>query len=197
MGVSVFPAPASGPTLAEIQAAVSTYSKGPLDMTWTNVGYVNPNGTTTQTITGLGGYKYLKIMSSNVYNGASAGNSFNVRFNSDATANAYVSLSQRQHGTGTVTTSNNISNAFNFYPNGSTTAQSSFIIEMLNPTSTTSKKLGVYKSQGWDGSAHYNYQGDLIWSNTAAITSVTIFASASFFVTDGLITDGFHVYGAN
>ena len=197
MGSSVFPAAASGPTLAEIQTAVSTYSKGPLDITWTNLGKVNPNGTTTQTITGLSGYKYLKLYSSNVYF-PSHGSYFFIRFNGDSTANAYTKLGAGHYGSGTIQGNNSIDNRIQINPGGAGTAQSQFAINITNPNSTTSYKIGDYQNSAFDGSANQRFSGTFLWYNTAAITSVTISSSGgNNFVTDSLITDGFYVIGGN
>jgi hypothetical protein len=184
MGQSVYPAPAGA---------------GPLDKTWTTVGYVNPHGTTTQTITGLGGYKYLRIMSSNVWSSVTGDGSFTVRFNDDSTTAAYAFMFQQQLGSaGGVSGANGWNTFLQMYPLGSDSGQSSFVIEIENPTSTTSKKLGTFMNQGFNNSSWFNRQGYFIWSNTAAITSVTIAnENGNNFNTSGQVTDGFHIFGAN
>jgi hypothetical protein len=85
MGLSVFPAPASGVTLAEVQTAVSTYSKGPLDITWTNLGTTAmTNGSGSVTISGLSSYKYIKVL---FHFSMGSNCQINLRFNGDAGGN--------------------------------------------------------------------------------------------------------------
>jgi hypothetical protein len=197
MAVSSLVPASAGPTIGEINTSVSTYSKGPLDITWTTIAQVNPNLTSTQTITGLGGYKYLKIMAVNVY--GNTVDTFLMRFNGDTTARAYAKIGFRLSGSnGAVGGDNDNGNAIGFYPVGTSTGQSTFSLEIQNPTQTSSKKVGRYFNQGWDGGSWYRQEGDFIWQNNAAVTSVTIIKSGGgFFTTDGYLTDGFHVLGGN
>lgn len=199
MAVSSLVPAATGPTLAEINNSVATYSKGPLDRTWTNIGYVDPGplSTSTVTFTGLGGYKYIKIMSSNV---RAQYTFFTLRFNGDSSAN-YAKIGASLYGSNSAVSGQNDTPSGGFLamgPTGQNQGTSSFSVELLNPTSTTSRKLATWKNSGFDGGSWVAAEGELIYNSTSAITSVTISNSGPVnFVTTGHATDGFHVYGAN
>lgn len=181
MGSTVFPAPASGPTLAEITTAIQT-NASPFGGTWTNLYNTNPTANAASvTVSGLGSYKYLRVRWSVVAN--SAGNNFEVRFNGDTGGNhfdhrGYVTPSS---GPFTSTSIRNSSNGFNFRrTSGSTSEANVGGFEIWGSNQSGIKALANQEHMFFDGSTYYGL-GEAVstYRSTSAITSITFFFSGA------------------
>lgn len=191
MGLSVFPAPASGPTLSEITTAGTsagwgaTASKGPLDITWTNLGTTSMSVTGSVTISGLSSYKYIKVL---FYVSANANCTFYLRFNGDSGGN----YAYQAH---TITNGNT---ADNVVGDGSVSQFRMTALDVsagnwFNGEFTISgNDSGGYKSMsgyasGYTGSGmgYHNYSG--FWRNNSAVTSFTFIPNGTNFTTNGQI----------
>lgn len=172
MGLSVFPAASSGPTLAEITTAITNNPSSPVGGTWTNLGTVDLNGLQGTTISSLSGYKYIRF-----YMGiqSSVGTRTQLRFNGD-TGNNYWS------GVGITETSNNpgfsVGNGESLMTLNGVSADTSnklaLFVEIENSNSTIYK---IVKSQA--ASQFTTTKADAqfsigCWNNTAAISSITL-----------------------
>lgn len=197
MAVSSLVPAASGPTLSEIQTAVSTYSKGPLDRTWTFLGQTRTGSTSsTHTITGLGGYKYLKFVSAGTH--TPDGNfTLWLRVNSD-TSGSYVTNAKYWYGTNGGAEGNvEMTSRFVLGAMGTSFSHTLFDIEFINPTQTNGKKLMNFNFNGFNGANWLLREGNGIWINDSAITSVTFLNSGGVLFADNGTNSGIYVFGAN
>jgi hypothetical protein len=163
---------AAVPTTAGITSIVQANAGSPYAGTLTNLGVVNPGNVTTTTITGLGGYKYLKIFC--MASSTSAGWHFHIRFNGDAGGNYFsaVGASHTVGGNGWFAADSmrlNLSSAAN--------NPASAMLE-INDASTAALKMitarGVTQvsGQNWVDSTCIG-----VWNSTSAITSIQIFTT--------------------
>lgn len=162
---------AAVPAIGAINTSVAN-NASPYGGTLTNLGVVNPGNVTTTTITGLGGYKYLKIFC--IGNTTSASWAFQVRFNGDTGAN-YWSATGASHtvgGNGSFATdsirvnlqssSNEPAFAMIEIPDASTGALKMFTADSVTRVS----------GQNWVDSKTVG-----VWNTTSAITSIQVFTS--------------------
>ena len=169
MGLSVFPAPASCPTLAEITAAVAAPSlasitsavqdnAGSAVLNWQNIAINTTVSTTSVTLTGLTGYKHLRIISWASYPN---GDKLMWRLNGDAGAN-YYGL-----GSGIWPNSTSGDNQMN-----SVTSQEYNQVELLEINNRDLSGTQVIKRTARDMSERIS-----MWRGNAPITSITFFTS--------------------
>ena len=193
MGVAVFPAAASGPTLAEIETAVSTYSKGPLDVDWTNIGYITADGLVTATFTGLSGYKYLKVVSRGLQLSIAA--AIQLRFNSDSSNNYYwsgVTYSSNGYPRGERSKRDAASYVY-FGTSNSTAGNHDMQLQILNNNSSTHKFFNV--SGSWFEVTNGATDLNGIYMSTSAISSLSISVTSGNFQNPS--PWGFYMYGGN
>lgn len=178
MAVSSLVPAASGPTLAEIQTAVSTYST-PYNGTWTELGATTFTSSSTTTISGLSGYKQIKIY---LFTAPSTAAELRMRLNSDTGSN---------YGWQFATPTNN---SYNYPDNkmtlGTNSGNNNATVLTISPAnSTTAKKVITSESHHTNGTIA-SFNG--LWNSSSAITSVT------FFLTAGLFSPGYAViWGIN
>lgn len=182
MSYSVYPAPV-------------VQSKGPLDITWTNIGYNAGTGVSTYTFNSIGGYRMLKLVLAGV--SAPSGNN-TVTFNGDTTSNYSWFGYQLQNGaqaadnfrsgTGALTQNIQVANS------ASGTIEASLIIE--NATDTTAHKHFVVEGADYNTTARTYRKINGIYRGTSAITSLTITSAGGNWTTSGSPW-GFYLYGAN
>lgn len=214
MAVSSLVPAATGPTLAEITAAITTNAAPasvtntsiatqvannatPFGGTWTNL-YANTPGTSvgTLTISGLGSYKYIRVG----WNGvgcSTAGNNLQIRFNGDAGSNYYGPRGYANStGPFTNTSSSGPLTFFNFNRCGidgeanANTGQ----FDVFGSNSAAYKVLNNQQHMFFDGSAQIGLVRAVnTWYSTAAITSITFFFNAGNFTTGSK----FYIDGAN
>jgi hypothetical protein len=173
MGYSAYPPAASGPTLAEIQTAVSTYST-PYNGTWTDLGTTSISGSSSVTITGLGGYKQLKIF---VYLEPSTASYVTMRLNGDTGSNyGYVNSNSTTSAQSYPTTGMRLG------PSSGASVIGYLTISPAN--STTSKKTIFSDSNFSHANTSANFTG--VWLSTAAITSATFVLNTGTFSGGGI-----------
>lgn len=180
MGIAVFPAPASGPTLAEIQTAVSTYST-PYNGTWTDLGITRANGGLSSiTVSGLGGYKELRMQ---LFLSASTSSYITMRLNGDTGSNyGYVNSVYNSIGSSYITTGMRLNQASG--------ADTTSLITISPANSTTAKKSIATGTNHSQLNNLGNFHG--LWYNTSAVTSVT------FALNTGTFSDGWiQIWGIN
>lgn len=180
MGYSAYPPAASGPTLAEIETAVSTYST-PYNGTWTDLGITRANGgISSVTVSGLGGYKELRMQ---LFFSPSTTSYITMRLNGDTGANyGYVNTIYNSIGSSYITTGMRL--------NQSSGAELTSLITISPANSTTAKKSIAAGSNHAQFNALGNFHG--LWYNTSAVTSVT------FALNTGTFSDGWiQIWGIN
>lgn len=198
MAVSSLVAASSGPTLAEIQTAVSTYSKGPMDITWTQIGYTQPSGLTSVTFSSLGSYKYIKLLS--VFFGSNTdATDLRLRINGDSTASMYMNSAKQFYGNvaGLAVRTFGPNTGFNLGAYGPGSGINHLEVEFINPTQTNGKKLIKFNLTGYDGSITRNNEGHGIYNSNSAVTSITLSSTNGYSFMDNGSPTGFYIYGAN
>lgn len=196
MGSSVFPAAASGPTLSEITTAGSSAGWGATGSpvpTWTLITSLAFNNTNTMTLSGLSGYKELKI----VWYGLQAGTgepTLTYRMNGD-TGNNYGGGIQTSYSA----TSSPVGNTNgNFSSNQNMigligNAGSNGIMRIQGANLTNVNKHAEWKCSGTYAGQTSWHEGVGNWQGTgAAVSSITFLLSSSTF-SGGTI----YAYGAN
>jgi len=156
---------ASVPTLAQINTSVST-NASPFGGTWANVaassGFTGVNSTT---ISGLTGYKFLRIMfnlsSITLTTGAQQ---HGIRFNGDATGAYWTMSSYGNSGFDRYLDDSSLRVGQNPGYGGMV------VLDILNANSTTASKIINIRNTNNPGS----YTGSGLWLNNAAISSVTL-----------------------
>lgn len=194
MGSSVFPAAASGPTLAEITTAIQTNGSA-FSANWTNIYAGSPGAVSTFTVSGLGSYKYLRVRWNSV-GGSVAGHQLQARLNGDAGANYYT---HRTYGTQSAyigsTSTSNIQTEFNFRrvdPDAGDDNGGGF--EIFGSNSSAIKVLKDFEHIWFDGGQTLAVASNAnLWQSTAAITSITLFVTGGTFTTNSK----FFIDGAN
>jgi hypothetical protein len=187
MGSSVFPAPASGPTLAEINNSVATYAPSPNN--WTLISTYTLNATAnTFTFSGLTGYKTYKVVAAPArFSGT--GGTIGVRLNSDTNYNYQVAA---------INGSQNYTLEILDYWILNNPGSSVFMLnfEIANANNSGNKTIsGFYGDQSTSGSNKL-FQGT--YSSTSPLSSITIFnANAGNFTFANSTANLVHLYGAN
>jgi hypothetical protein len=195
MAVSNLVAAAAGATVTEGNNA--GWGKGPMDITWTQLGYTNPSGTTTCTFSSLGGYKYIRVIGI-MFNVQSSPTELQLRINGDSTGSMYINGGTQTAGSnGTVAVRNAGPNSqFNLGIFDTSMSNNYLELEFLNPTQTDGKKIIKYNFTGYDGGSVRNNIGMGIYNSNSALTSISLFSPNTFSSGNGSPT-GFYVYGAN
>lgn len=155
---------------------------------WTFIASAAPSAVASASLTGISGYKKLKIVAY-LANINQNGN-FYVQFNSDTGTNYYGGAWGVSNYMSTSVTASLTSNAISLTSGGATTAAFSFEIENANSTSVFKDLNGASVSQG---TPNFGAQNFGVWRSTAAITSIQISnngASAS-------ITGNIYLLGQN
>jgi len=169
MAVSSLVPAASGPTLAEIQTAVSTYST-PYNGTWTDLGSTNFTGSSTATITGLSGYKQLKLF---LWLSPSTSVIQSMRVNGDTTTNyAYGHASASIQAEGYAVDNMRLASG---------TGGTVIGILTISPANSTSSKKMITAENYQVASTPAVFAGTYL--GTSAITSVTFFLNTGTFST--------------
>jgi hypothetical protein len=193
-------AASAGVTIASITSAGNSAgwgATGPFGGTWTTI-YDNKNitGVTTVTVSGLGSYKYLKIIY-NLNTAPTEGVGLFMRVNGDTAGNYFYNIAWKLSGTAEISTATeyqagqiqlNTLGAFSNFCTG--------VIDWVNPQSgsfkycVTSGPGRVRPGSGQIGTLISSNGG---WFNNTAISSVTIFNNAANFASGSLIS----ILGAN
>lgn len=197
MAVSSLVPASAGATVAEGNSA--GWGKGPMDITWTQLGYTNPNGTTTCTFSGLGGYKYIKLLGI-MFNTQNSATNLAIRLNGDSGTDLYINGNVQYAGTNgsVLQRSTGPSTRFDIGPY-STGGQENYLeIELINPTQTDGKKMMKYNLVGYDASQYRHNVGTGIYNSNSAVTSISLFSTNNYAFGNGNGSPtGFYVYGAN
>jgi len=190
MGYSVFPAPASGPTLAEITTAIQNNAT-PYNGTWTDIAYQSGNGLTAVTFSSISGYKTLRLASIGLPAG---GGNINVTFNGDTGGNYSTFTLRSRDTTNTFTnvrTPQGTSIVLGLSDSGSIEAH----LTIQNASSSTASKQLSLVNAAWPGATGGDYLFG-IYRSTSPITSITITrGGGGTWATSSPI--GFYLYGAN
>lgn len=193
-------AASSGVTIAAITSAGNSAgwgATGPFGGTWTTI-YDNKNitGVTTVTVSGLGSYKYLKIIY-NLNTAPTEGVGLFMRVNGDTAGNYFYNIAWKLASTAEITAvaeyqagqiQLNTLGAFSNFCTG--------VIDWVNPQSgsfkycVTSGPGRVRPGSGQTGTLISSSGG---WFNNTAISSVTIFNNSANFASGSLIS----ILGAN
>jgi len=204
MGQSVFPAPATGPTLAEITSAITTNAapasvtnssiatqvanNAPSANNWTVISSITPNATVgTYTFSSLSGYKSYRIIASTI---PSVATTQGIRFNGDSSGIYNYAFKGVFANTleGTAGLNDSKWTVGNLNDN---------VISTLDVT-IDNATVGSYKTgKGWSigrvGGTTNIDDAYGIWRSTAAITSITFFMVTAGTFNSGNIT----LLGAN
>jgi hypothetical protein len=163
---------AAVPTTAGITTIVQANAGSPYAGTITNLGVVNPGNVTTTTITGLGGYKYLKFFV--IGSSTSASWAFQLRFNGDAGGNYFfgTGASGGVGGNGSFGSDN-----IRFNLQSAANNPASVMIEIPDASTGALKMITArgatqVAGQNWVDSTTVG-----VWNNTSAITSIQIYTS--------------------
>lgn len=206
VNASSFPAPSANtiatavaaavPTTAGITSIVQANAGSPVGGTWTQIGYATAHTTSTYTFSNLSGYKYLKLIWSSIHV-LSGSQTMKITFNG-VTSNNY-----HRHGNVTIGYNNGstypetqamdvnfpVENVENDYQ------RNNGFLEILNSNSSTVKNVN-YAYNSFNSYAR-RYQWNGLWTNTAAISSITLTLSSSTFYNPGTNGQGFYLIGAN
>ena len=216
MGYSVFPAPASGPTLAEITAAGNSAGWGATGVTtsdlltvpnWTQISYSNTPNVSTITFSSIPTtWKKLRIVAKGIYNSLNGDYDANMRFNGDTSTN---------YGTFAKYQSNSGSGSYPLQPNTSNFFTSTIELKYGTASNAFSGQRGTdwdieidnfnttvktVKGSTWlrDGNGYHTYfeiYGSWKSSSATTITSITLTNQGNnFAATSG--GAGIYLFGA-
>jgi hypothetical protein len=197
MAVSNLVVAAAGATVTEGNNA--GWGKGPMDITWTQLGYTNPSGTTTCTFSSLGGYKYIRLVGI-MFNTQNSATNLAIRINADSTGSMYINGNTSYAGTnGSVGVRTAGPNTyFDIGQYGTGYDQNYLELEFINPTQTDGKKMMKYNLAGYDGSTFRHHFGTGIYNSNSALTSISLLSTNGYAFGGGNGSPtGFYVYGAN
>lgn len=197
MGIATFPAAGGGATVTEGNNA--GWGKGPMDITWTQLGYTNPSGTTTCTFSSLGGYKYIRLVGI-MFNTQSGATNLAIRINGDSTGSMYINGNVQYAGTngGVFQRSAGPNTYFDIGSYGTGGQENYLELEFINPTQTDGKKIMKYNLAGYDGSSYRHNVGTGIYNSNSALTSISLLSTNNYAFGGGNGSPtGFYVYGAN
>jgi hypothetical protein len=185
---------AAVPTTAGITSIVQANAGSPFGGTYTNLGFQSGSGVNTITFSSLGGYKYLRFVVMGFYPSAGGPADIGFRFNGDSGSN------YKFHMAGGGTSGTPAFNYGDFSTYGficSSGNQNTVYFDFEIPGSNSS----AHKIARCLGGFHYtggqyvnNTSGFTYWGSTAAITSISIFLTAS---TGSGANTGIYMYGAN
>ena len=177
-----------------VYPATTAESKGPLDITWTNIGYNSGNGLNTYTFSGLTGYKYLKFKVAGSGNNLNNG-SYRITFNSDTT-NAYAWGNMFISGStnGSARSGDTAATYIAFGEGNVGTGYLDGELNIINATSTAHKHFDG-KVSYFDGSANRFIDIFGTYRSTSPISSITLRTTAGTF--QNTSPYGFYVYGGN
>jgi len=187
---------ASVPTLAQINTAVST-NASPFGGTWTTV-YDNRNvsGVSSVTVSGLGSYKYIKVIYSLWLVSGGGGTQLNLRLNGDTGSNYFYNFIKRENGGASLQSYTEYSASqigFNF-------VSADFENQCTGTINLINAQAGSFKIvEGGPGRSRENNTTGMQlgsnsgWYSNAGITSLTIFNNNANFGTGGDII----ILGAN
>lgn len=185
MGLSVFPAPASGPTLSEINNSISTLSPSPNN--WTLLGTWTLGGVSTFTFSGLTGYKTYKIVTPPMLFASLASNT-RIRVNGD-TGNNYAVLGNGPNGAFNDLGSNNYGLA-----NPGTNTALAFVFTISEANTAGNKSISAF--YGDNANNVFDFGGS--YATTSTVNSITIFNGAGgVFSAANASANLVHIYGAN
>jgi hypothetical protein len=195
MAVSSLVPASAGATVAEGNSA--GWGKGPMDITWTQLGYTNPSGTTTCTFSSLGGYKYIRLVGI-MFSVQSSASGLSLRINGDSTGSMYITGAVQYAGSNSSVGVNNAgpNNSFGLGTVDTSMSNNYLEIEFLNPTQSDGKKIIKYTLAGYDGGTFRHNIGTGIYNSNSALTSISLISPNAFSNGNGSPT-GFYVYGAN
>lgn len=164
---------AAVPTTAGITSIVQANAGSPFGGTWTNVGQFNMQSTNNYTISGLSGYKYIKILLSG-YTKVATG-TLQVRFNGDTSGIYWYGWYEQIPPSGGDSVVYGLSQTQVNFGGAVGTGQQFHAIIEIEPNNAT-----TYKSYKFDGFKHNNPQGQTCkvngiggWNSTAAISSIS------------------------
>jgi hypothetical protein len=181
MSYSVYPAPV-------------VESKGPLDITWTNISSNTANGVSSYTFSGISGYKMLKLVGAGL---SSTSSNVSIRFNSDSSSNYYYNGYMLYNST---TPADNVlsgTGALRTYIIAGQAASGTMGFNLIIPNAdaTTAHKHWELYSSGYEGSRSYR-EVKGVYAGSSSISSITI-ERVDATNWSNTSPQGFYLYGAN
>lgn len=220
MGISVFPAAASGPSIGEITTAITTNAapasvtnssiatqvanNAPSPNAWVFLGSGNLQGNNSATVS-FSAYRKLRIVWK-FTNGTGGPQAVLVRFNGDTGNNYTVAALVSYNDTYAQAQTNFLINTDSLrmtYGNLANAGSCIGWMEVNDANSTSAHKQAIYRNMAAMTSLPSNgigrFDADGIWRNNAAITSVTIIGNGGtvFSAGESYNAQGFQVFGAN
>lgn len=210
MAVSSLVPAVSGPTLAEITTAITTNAAPasvtnssiatqvannatPFGGTWTTISDAAFPNATSVTISGLGSYKYIRIIFNIAISGSAGSDGIYLRFNGSAGSDYnYVWTRQAPNQTSPETVSSWNDSLIQFTQAGQFAGTCTGSLTISGAQSGGRKIVDYGPGQFRSGQTGTTWGGWGIWSSSAALTSFTIFNNAAAFPGGKLI-----VLGAN
>jgi hypothetical protein len=165
---------AAVPTIGAINTSVAN-NASPYGGTWANLADVVTPGTSSVTISGLGGYKYLQIYFS--FFGYNTVDSLRMRFNSDATG-VYHSISAGTGGTiGAISES-----SFGLMPSTNTGRYTA----MLEIRGSNSSSIKMYSGFAWGTTGNLGTGFSIgTYNSNTAISSINLFTGSGNIMDSG------------
>jgi len=155
---------------------------------WTFIASAAPSAVASASLTGISGYKKLKVVA--YLGGSSQSGNFYVQFNSDTGSNYHGGAwGVSQYMSSSVSASSS-STSILLTTGGATYGSFSFEIENANSTSVFKDLNGAAIYQG---TPNYGAQNFGVWRSTSAITSIQIGNSAA----GSTITGNIYLLGQN
>ncbi len=181
------------PTLAQITSTVQANAGSPFGGTYTNLGTTNlPQNATSYTLSGLSGYKYLKIGCNFFCDG---GYTPTIRFNSDTNTNYLQSNITFLNNTTTPTRVSGANLTF-FRPSLAGNYQLNANVRLFGHITIKNAASGAYKEVDIilsDSGGSYRFEVTGLYVSTSAISTMTI--SSTEIV--GNVGGSVYVIGAN